>query len=192
MNRKQSIFKTAAHLFATQGYDATSTLQIARQVGVTEPDVFDCYDGKDTLFVAIFQEAASRYLARIESIDRSGRTAIQCLGALIRAHFSIVAEEPELMRIYLRSCPARLDYPGSSCTMTLRHTRYKLKETTEAILRKGAASGEFVKLDLEAGAKLLVALLDGLMHQQVEGTDNSNRVERAALAFCRKALVSRG
>jgi len=40
VNRKETIYKTGLRLFSAQGYEATTTLQIAREVGVTEPAVF--------------------------------------------------------------------------------------------------------------------------------------------------------
>jgi predicted transcriptional regulator len=44
---KPAIVVTATRLFAAQGYEATTTLQIAREVGVTEPAVFYYFKNKN-------------------------------------------------------------------------------------------------------------------------------------------------
>ena len=94
------------------------------------------------------------------------------------------------MRILLRTCSARLDDPENTCTKIYREARFKLKETMRAILEKGWASGEFIKADIDATANMLIALLNGLMHQQIAGMDQLKGVEAATIQFCRNALLS--
>jgi AcrR family transcriptional regulator len=40
MSKRETILKTAARLFSTQGFEATTTLQLAREAGVTEPLIY--------------------------------------------------------------------------------------------------------------------------------------------------------
>lgn len=49
MSKREIILKTAAHLFPTQGFDATTTLQLAREAGVTEPLIYYHFP-KDFMF----------------------------------------------------------------------------------------------------------------------------------------------
>ena len=65
MNKKQTILKSAARLFATQGFDGTTTQQIAREAGVTEPLIYYHFKGKDELFTSIIQTGFTEYLSRI-------------------------------------------------------------------------------------------------------------------------------
>ena len=176
----------AISLFAAQGYEATTTLKIAKEVGVTEPAVFYYYSGKETLFSTVLEKASTNYLKRIESLDLSGSNAFECLEALIGAHFSIVFDEPEFMRILLRTCPARLEDPENICTKSYRQARSKLKNTVKKILNNGVASGEFIKVELDASANMLIALLNGLMHQQIAEMDD---IEQWTIEFCRRALM---
>lgn len=179
MNRKESIFKTAVRLFATQGYEATTTLQIAKEVGVTEPAVFYHFHSKNAFFSTVLEKAANAYFECIDALGLDGPSAFESLETLIRIHFAIVTEEPEFMRILLRTCPARLDDPENTCTKIYRQARSKLKATAKKILKKGMASGEFIKVDFEATANMLIALLNGLMHQQVAGMDKLKGLEVA-------------
>ena len=190
MNKKTIIFKTAIRLFAAQGYEATTTLQIAREVGVTEPAVFYHFKSKSAFFSTILEEASTVYINRIDALDLADSTAFESLAALIRIHFSVVVEEPEFMRILLRTCPARLESPESTCTKVYCEVRTKLKTILIEILERGLASGEFIKVDIDATANMLIALLNGLMRQQVAGLDVLEGVEGATIAFCRQALVA--
>ena len=189
MSKKASIFKTAVRLFATQGYEATTTLQIAKDVGVTEPAVFYHFRSKNAFFLTVLEAAARAYLNHIDALALDGKADLESLEALIRIHFSIVKEEPEFMRILLRTCPARLDDPKSTCTKIYRKARLKLKAALSSILEKGMVSGEFVLVDTDATANMLIALFNGLMRQQIAGMDNLEGVEKATIQFCRSALI---
>ncbi|MDB4303866.1 TetR/AcrR family transcriptional regulator [Desulfosarcina sp.] len=191
MNKKSIIFETAIRLFAAQGYEATTTLQIAREVGVTEPAVFYHFKSKSAFFSTILDEASIVYLNRIDALALSDSTAFESLEALIRLHFSVVAEETEFMRILLRTCPVRLENPESTCTKVYREARSKLKTILKKILEKGMASDEFVQVDMDAISNMLIAMLNGLMRQQIVGMDDLDGIEKATIEFCRNALVAK-
>ena len=108
MGAKQSIMKVAVRLFAQQGYEATTTLQVAKEVGVTEPTVFYHYKNKSHFFNTILKDASQSYFEHLDSLEPSGRTAFECISDIIRDHFLVVADEPEYIRILLRTCPVRL------------------------------------------------------------------------------------
>jgi AcrR family transcriptional regulator len=55
MSKRETILKTAASLFATQGFDGTTTMQIAREAGVTEPLIYYHFKTKGDLFTSIIE-----------------------------------------------------------------------------------------------------------------------------------------
>jgi len=128
MNNKTAIIKTATQLFSSQGYEATTTLQIAREVGVTEPAVFYHFKNKNTLFSAILKDAVNSYLDRITSVDFSKCSFFECFKKIISVHFAVVADEPHLMRILLRTCPARLQDPNDTCAKVYSKARLVVKK----------------------------------------------------------------
>ena len=190
MTKKESIYQTALRLFAAQGYESTTTLQIAREVGVTEPAVFYHFKNKNAFFSTILETASSFYLHRIDGSRLSAPTAFESLAKLLSIHFSAVAESPEYMRILLRACPARLDDPEGTCTRIYRQARSTLKTVLTDILIRGTASKEFIQVDIEATANMLIAMLNGIMRQQLADFDNLEGVESATLAFCKRALMT--
>jgi AcrR family transcriptional regulator len=54
--RREQILETALELFAAQGFDATSTRQIAKEVGVAEGLIFHYFPTKASLLTAILQD----------------------------------------------------------------------------------------------------------------------------------------
>ena len=54
--RREQILQTALKLFAAQGFDATSTRQIAREVGIAEGLIFHYFPTKASLLAAILED----------------------------------------------------------------------------------------------------------------------------------------
>jgi AcrR family transcriptional regulator len=71
MSKRESILKTAARLFATQGFDATTTIQLAREAGATEPLIYYHFKGKDDLFTRIIEATLSEYFSRIDALEKN-------------------------------------------------------------------------------------------------------------------------
>lgn len=59
-DKQESILETALELFATVGYNATSTSKIARQAGVSEGLIFRHFTNKKGLLQALIKEAEER------------------------------------------------------------------------------------------------------------------------------------
>src|SRR5215204_7028012 len=57
--RREQILKTALGLFAAQGFDATSTRQIAREAGIAEGLIFHYFPTKASLLAAILENRRS-------------------------------------------------------------------------------------------------------------------------------------
>ena len=60
--RREQLIDVATKLFAKSGYDATTTADIARAAGVTEPILYRHFDSKQELFVAIVRSVSEQTL----------------------------------------------------------------------------------------------------------------------------------
>jgi len=49
LNKKQNIIQPPHHLFVEQGFEGTTTLQLANEAGVTEPLIYYHFKAKDQL-----------------------------------------------------------------------------------------------------------------------------------------------
>ena len=63
----------ATREFAAHGYAGTSTMDIAKRVGVSQPYLFQLFGTKKDLFIAAVQECFSRVRRRFEDVARQAR-----------------------------------------------------------------------------------------------------------------------
>ncbi len=70
MTQKQErIVHSALELFAEQGFNATSTAQIARVAGVSEGLIFRHFDNKQGLLEAVMEQGKQKILQKIEALE---------------------------------------------------------------------------------------------------------------------------
>ncbi|TNE61915.1 MAG: TetR/AcrR family transcriptional regulator [Alphaproteobacteria bacterium] len=81
--RRRQILLAAAHMFATMPYDAVNLADIAAHVGITKPALYRYFRGKETLFLALFQEELS---ALADDFRRAPKPA--AVGAMSAALFA--------------------------------------------------------------------------------------------------------
>jgi len=88
-NRRQQLLTAAARLFRRQGFDATSTRDIAAAVGMHSGSPFYHFKSKDALLCAVMEEGMHAALARQTKALRPVAAAqpLEQIRCLIRAHF---------------------------------------------------------------------------------------------------------
>ncbi len=92
-NRRQALLAAAAHLFRQQGFDATSTRDIATAAGMRSGSPFYHFENKQALLAAVMQEgmrsALARQTAATETLPAQA-AARERLGVLVRNHFEVL------------------------------------------------------------------------------------------------------
>ncbi len=81
---KEKIIKKALELFAKNGYDAVSVGEIAKAVGIKAPSLYSHYSGKQAIFDAIVEYAASRYEKYTDEIDIHVQDAKKDIGVFFK------------------------------------------------------------------------------------------------------------
>jgi AcrR family transcriptional regulator len=80
--RREAVLTTAVAVFATRGMDGTSTEDVARRAGISQPYLFRLFPTKKALFLALvercFQQVAGTFEAA--AADRVGEEAIEAMG----------------------------------------------------------------------------------------------------------------
>ncbi len=95
-NRRQALIAAAGYLFKTQGFDATSTREIARRVGMQAGSPFYHFNNKQDLLMAVIVEGlqqaiASQHMALLLAQEvEPDMTERQRLGVLIRHHLDVL------------------------------------------------------------------------------------------------------
>lgn len=90
-NRRQALLAAAARLFRDQGFDATSTRDVAAAVGMHSGSPFYHFKSKDALLYAVMEAGMHAALARqaraLVDAAASAEAPLMQLRRLIRAHF---------------------------------------------------------------------------------------------------------
>jgi AcrR family transcriptional regulator len=66
--RRESILRAAAEVFAQAGYRAAKVSDVAERVGVTEPVIFQNFGSKAALFAAVVERAAAEVRASLDDL----------------------------------------------------------------------------------------------------------------------------
>jgi AcrR family transcriptional regulator len=98
IEKKEKILMTALHLFASKGYDATSTNHIAREAGVSEGLIFRHYTNKEGLLNAIMGLGRARVEKVYESILAIADPSLR-LKAILTMPFNIPDSDAPLWKL---------------------------------------------------------------------------------------------
>ena len=189
MNKKENIIKTASRLFAEQGFEATTTVQITKEAGVTEPLLYYHFKGKDDLYTQILNSTFKEYFFRLEALNINTQTEFEKIENLIWLHFQFVKELPDEIYLTVSTCPAKLKDPEHICTKNILKQRKWLTSFLTDCLEKGIERGEFDEVPVAETVSLLIAMINGLIRQRSLQLEALKGVKEVAVNFCRKSLL---
>ncbi|MFH1980964.1 MAG: TetR/AcrR family transcriptional regulator [Pseudomonadota bacterium] len=190
MGKKIQIIEAATRLFATQGFDATTTKEIVHTAGATEPLLFYHFKGKEALFTEILDDVFDRLNKRFDALPQRTDTPFEKIENLMGVMLDFVTECPNETKLVLASCPARLKENAEACRRRYVEFRGKLEDYIGKCLKAGIRSKDFRKVSVPQTVNILIALINGLLRQQTGGLSSDQDIRAAAVAFCRAALIS--
>src|SRR5665213_988977 len=157
-DRKQAIVKAALPLFARQGYAETTTKDLAKAAGVSEPLLYKHFPSKEALYLEIHNSCCQgndpmsrKIAALVADLEPSTSTLVCLVYYLVRLQVfgkpGAVAEWSARQRLMLKSLLedgvfARVIYESRFACFCAR---------IEACLEAAVAAGDAVKSPLSAG-----------------------------------------
>jgi len=158
--RREQILGTALKLFAAQGFDATSTRQIAKEAGIAEGLIFHYFPTKVSLLTAILEDRlegrrAFRTQLRPLLEDAGGKPAPEVLRAVASGWLASLRRDEEIVIVLF----------------TTAQTNPEVRQAWQGLIREGAelltgylaaraAAGELRKdLPLETAATMFFSSL---------------------------------
>ncbi|WP_170762968.1 TetR/AcrR family transcriptional regulator [Ruegeria lacuscaerulensis] len=82
--KREQILKTAAKVFADQGFDRASMTLLAKECGISKANIYHYYDSKDAILYDILETYLRELRDRICTVKTDGLTPEQKLQATIR------------------------------------------------------------------------------------------------------------
>jgi AcrR family transcriptional regulator len=160
----QRILNAGKALFATRGYEKTSTVAIARLAGTSESQLMKHFGSKEGLLEAIFDaswEQLSRHYPAVESLKSPNEKLFALLEVFVKAMDADAASK-ELMLLEGR----RVRKEGNAVVLTRGYLHFI--KMLDGILTELKTAGELnPKMEIDAIRSAAVGLLEGMLRDQV-------------------------
>ncbi|MEO7049251.1 MAG: TetR/AcrR family transcriptional regulator [Ferruginibacter sp.] len=91
-SRQEAITKKAAILFRKKGFKAASMRELAENIGVEAPSLYNHIGSKGELLQNICFKIASLFMDQLEVVENSKTTAVEKLDKLIRFHIQMMLQ----------------------------------------------------------------------------------------------------
>jgi AcrR family transcriptional regulator len=191
MKKKYYIIDAATRLFATQGFDATTTIQISEEAKVTEPLLYYHFEGKDELYTSILASSFEEYFKRIKELKKETVTYFDKIENIITLQFQLVSEKPHEFYLTTSRFPARLKDPGDVYKKNTRRLKNWYKSYFTDCLKKGIKSREFKKVPVSETANVLTLLVREILRQQSFSARPNKKTIQGVIDFCRRSLLAK-
>jgi AcrR family transcriptional regulator len=112
--RREQILAAALAVFAAGGYDGTTTDQVARAAGVSQPYVVRLFGSKQQLFLELYRSVTDRVLEAMAAVE-PGPDAAARVG---RAYIALMADR-DLLRVLMHGFIAGDEEIGTLARHTL-------------------------------------------------------------------------
>ena len=189
MGKKQDLLKAAIQLFSKQGFDGTTTLEIANAAHVTEPVIYYHFKNKDGLFTHILVSTFVEYFSRLGKLNNNTPTQFEKVKNLIDLHFQFVEEFPDETYIILSACPAKLRDSAHICAQQIEEQRKRLTSYIFECLKTGIDRKEFISVSLDATTGLIIAMVNGLLRRRSLKLNGIQGLKETTIEFCKRSLL---
>jgi len=192
---RDRIVRAALATFEELGFHRATVQDVVQRSGLSVGAIYTYFKGKDDLFLACCDIAASRGFAEVADRLARGRTTADRLAIAIGTYLDTLDPAVETgpgSVTYLAQAWAEARQSPIAREMLARR-REQLGTIGQLLLREGIGRGELPPwLDPEATARSFTALLDGLLLQRIEAGDAWRRedAERTAFAVLELALAA--
>jgi AcrR family transcriptional regulator len=190
VGKKQDLLIAAVQLFSKQGFDGTTTLEIAETAHVTEPVIYYHFKNKDGLFTHILVSTFTDYFARLDKLNNNTPTQFEKVENLIDFHFQFVEEFPDETYIILSACPAKLRDSAHICAQQIEEQRLRLTGYISDCLKTGIDRKEFIPVPIEATTELIIAMVNGLLRHRSLKLDGLKKLKETTVDFCKRSLLN--
>lgn len=160
----ERILRAGKALFATRGYEKTSTVSIARMAGTSESQLMKHFGSKEGLLEAVFTQGWEQFASMFPSIAVIS-SPWEKLRALLELFLGGLEKDPALKELLLLE-GRRVRKEGNLVLLTPGY--YQFVQLVDSILSDMQQRGELRDgIDVEAARSALMGMLEGMMRDQV-------------------------
>jgi AcrR family transcriptional regulator len=184
-DRKKQLIDIAMKLFSEQGFDGTSTRQIAEAAGINESIIFRHFRTKEDLFWAVLSDHVERRgrNRRMREVIESQRDFRQLLIAIAEDLLNRTSDDTAVTRLLFFSALRNNE-------LTDRFFRTYAQESFEMlaeVIREGMAKGRFRRVDPLIAARSFIGMV--VYHYLVQEIFGGDRYQKFSVQRTAEELV---
>jgi AcrR family transcriptional regulator len=161
---RDRLLLAAKNLFATRGYENTSTIAIARAAGTSESQLMKHFGSKDGLLEAIFEHGWGQMAAHLETV-RQMSDPLEKLRALLFGTMEALDRDPEMKELMLLES-RRIRKQGNQVLLTAGFIDFM--KLIDSVLRDMRNSGQLrPELKPEALRSAIIGLTEGMLRDEM-------------------------
>ncbi|MBU1742692.1 MAG: TetR/AcrR family transcriptional regulator [Proteobacteria bacterium] len=166
--KKDAIIEAAAAVFGRRGYKNATIAQIAEGAGVGKGTVYEYFDSKAELFLAVFdwvhQQVAE---AAVVAAEKLGGSVADRMRARVEAAIRAVREKWDFYGLFMEFWTVAADESFRPTLHGIFKRMYReYRGQVVALIREGVDRGEFrADVDPEALAAASIGAIDGILLQ---------------------------
>lgn len=156
ISTKQNIRLTAQKLFRERGYAAIGMRELAKEVGIEAPSIYNHYKSKDDLLREICFDIAGQFFEALKAVDENEKSAAKKLKTAIKGHIHVIASNIEASTVFFNEWMF-LEEPYLAEFKKMRH-EYEMK--FRDIIEKGIKKGDFKTINTKLATFTIFSALN--------------------------------
>jgi len=158
--RRQHLVETAIRLFTDGSYRGTTTAEIARAAGVSEPILYRHFASKRDLYLAALEDVWKKTRAAWERTLDASPDACAAVEAIGKGHVSVRSPKLQLAELWVQALSEASEDPDLRS-----HLRGHMREVHDFVadlIRRGQAQGA-IAAERDADSEAWIMLAGGIL-----------------------------
>ena len=158
--RRQHLIETAIRLFTDGSYHGTTTAEIARAAGVSEPILYRHFASKRDLYLAALEHVWAKTREGWERKLEGAPDACAAIEAIGKGHVSVRSPRLQLAELWVQALSEASEDPELR-----RHLRRHMREVHEfvaGLIRRGQEQGA-IAAERDANSEAWIMLAGGIL-----------------------------
>jgi AcrR family transcriptional regulator len=162
--RRRMLVEAAIRVFATGSYRGTTTAELARAAGVSEPILYRHFASKRDLYLAALDDVWSTARARWEEAIAEAPDIATALATMVRTHVSVHGCKFRLAELWVQALSEAAE--DAELRRHLRRNMRAVHDFVADVIRRGQAEGTLHR-DRNADAEAWSLLAGGVLGRRV-------------------------
>lgn len=190
MSKKMIILKTAAGLFARQGFKDTSMAELSEATGVAGGTIFYHFKNKETLFLAVLADVRHTLLTEYAAhFSRPVYTnGLAMVEGAISFYLRLAGDMGDQILLLHRHDPYKLAEVNGDCRRHLEDIYDCLLDVFENAIRVGQKDGTIRDMPARKAAMIVFAAVDGILRLNTYKIYNGGALYNDLLMACRRMI----